>query len=162
MPLTAIRHVRKMRGGAQAHLLEADDGNWYVVKFRNNPQHWRVLVNEALCATLLEYLKIAVPETALINVSGSFLTANPEVHFSFGQKRIPAEPGWHFGSRYPGDPGRVAVYDFLPEALISQGVNPNLIAAQGFGDADPIASNDTPEGQAKNRRVELTLYPIPM
>jgi hypothetical protein len=35
--------------------------------------------------------------------------------------------------------------------------NPNLIAAQGFGDADPIASNDTPEGQAKNRRVELTL-----
>jgi outer membrane protein OmpA-like peptidoglycan-associated protein len=46
--------------------------------------------------------------------------------------------------------------------LISQGIDPNLIAAQGFGDADPIASNDTPEGQAKNRRVELTLYPIPL
>jgi hypothetical protein len=44
--------------------------------------------------------------------------------------------------------------------LISQGVNSNLIAAQGFGDADPIASNATPEGQAKNRRVELTLHPI--
>jgi hypothetical protein len=44
--------------------------------------------------------------------------------------------------------------------LISQGVNPNLIAAKGFGDADPIASNDTPEGQAKNRRVELSLYPL--
>ena len=28
MPLTAVRHVRKMRGGAQAHLLEADDGKW--------------------------------------------------------------------------------------------------------------------------------------
>ena len=52
MPLTAVRHVRKMRGGAQAHLLEADDGHWYVVKFRNNPQHRRVLVNEAICATL--------------------------------------------------------------------------------------------------------------
>ena len=52
--------------------------------------------------------------------------------------------------------------DDVMHFLISQGVNPNLIAAQGFGDADPIASNDTPEGQAKNRRVELTLYPIPM
>jgi len=54
-----------MRGGAQAHLLEADDGKWYVVKFRNNPQHRRVLVNEALCATLLRYLRIAAPQTAL-------------------------------------------------------------------------------------------------
>ena len=44
--------------------------------------------------------------------------------------------------------------------LISQGVNPNLIAAKGFGDADPVASNETPEGQAKNRRVELSLYPL--
>src|SRR5580692_10209790 len=123
MLLTAVRHVRKMRGGAQAHLLEADDANWYVVKFRNNPQHWRVLVNESLCATLLDYLKIAAPETALIQVTDSFLAANPEVHFSLGPNRIPVEPGWHFGSRYPGDPGRTAVYDFLPETLISQVVN---------------------------------------
>ncbi len=41
--------------------------------------------------------------------------------------------------------------------MISKGVNPALISAQGFGDADPVASNDTPAGQAQNRRVELTL-----
>lgn len=41
--------------------------------------------------------------------------------------------------------------------LISQGVNPNLLSAQGLGDADPVASNDTPQGRAQNRRVELTL-----
>ncbi|MBN9508453.1 MAG: OmpA family protein [Alphaproteobacteria bacterium] len=41
--------------------------------------------------------------------------------------------------------------------LQSQGVNPNLLSAQGFGDANPVASNDTPEGRAKNRRVEITL-----
>ena len=46
MPLKALRFVRKMRGGAQAHLIEAHDGNYYVVKFRNNPQHRRILVNE--------------------------------------------------------------------------------------------------------------------
>jgi chemotaxis protein MotB len=41
--------------------------------------------------------------------------------------------------------------------LISQGVNPNLVSARGLGDADPVASNDTPQGHAQNRRVELTL-----
>ena len=39
--------------------------------------------------------------------------------------------------------------------MTSQGVNPSLVSAQGFGDADPVASNDTPAGQAQNRRVEL-------
>jgi len=41
--------------------------------------------------------------------------------------------------------------------LISQGVNPNLVSERGFGEADPIAPNDTPQGRAQNRRVELTL-----
>lgn len=41
--------------------------------------------------------------------------------------------------------------------MISQGVKPNLASAQGFGDSNPVASNDTPEGRAQNRRVEVTL-----
>lgn len=41
--------------------------------------------------------------------------------------------------------------------MISQGVNPKLVSAQGFGDADPVASNDTPQGRSQNRRVELTV-----
>jgi len=123
MPLTAVRHVRKMRGGAQAHLLEAGDGHWYVVKFRNNPQHRRILVNELLAAPLLRYLQISSPETCLIHVSAGFLAANPDVHLTLGSRRVDVEPGWHFGSRYPGDPARIAVYDFLPDALLEQVVN---------------------------------------
>ena len=120
MPLTALGHVRKMRGGAQAHLLEADDGNWYVVKFRNNPQHRRILVNELIASVFLEYLRITAPETAMIQVTADFLHANPDACLTLGARRIPIEPGWHFGSRYPGDPARVAVYDFLPDALLRQ------------------------------------------
>jgi len=45
----------------------------------------------------------------------------------------------------------------VADFMISQGVKPNLVYVKGFGDADPVASNDTPEGRAKNRRVELTL-----
>jgi chemotaxis protein MotB len=47
--------------------------------------------------------------------------------------------------------------DTVMQFLIAQGVNPSLVSAQGLGEANPIASNDTPEGRAQNRRVELTL-----
>jgi chemotaxis protein MotB len=41
--------------------------------------------------------------------------------------------------------------------LESQGVNPNIISAKGFGDTHPVASNDTPDGRAQNRRIEIVL-----
>jgi len=47
--------------------------------------------------------------------------------------------------------------DTVMQYMISQGVNPSLVSAQGFGEKEPVASNDTPEGRAQNRRVELTL-----
>jgi len=43
------------------------------------------------------------------------------------------------------------------EFVISQGVKPDLISAKGFGDADAVASNATPQGRAQNRRVELSV-----
>jgi chemotaxis protein MotB len=43
------------------------------------------------------------------------------------------------------------------EYVVSQGVNPNLISAQGFGESNPVASNNTAQGRAQNRRVELSL-----
>jgi chemotaxis protein MotB len=41
--------------------------------------------------------------------------------------------------------------------LASQGVNPNILSAKGFGDTHPVASNDTPDGRAKNRRIEIVM-----
>jgi chemotaxis protein MotB len=41
--------------------------------------------------------------------------------------------------------------------LAAQGVNPNILSAQGFGDTQPVASNDTAQGRAKNRRVEIVI-----
>jgi chemotaxis protein MotB len=41
--------------------------------------------------------------------------------------------------------------------LVSQGVKPDLVSSQGFGDASPVASNGTAQGRAQNRRVELSL-----
>jgi len=41
------------------------------------------------------------------------------------------------------------------EYLISRGVVGRRLSAHGYGETHPIASNDTPQGRAKNRRVEL-------
>jgi hypothetical protein len=120
MPIQARRMVRRMRGGAQAHLLEASDGHFYVVKFLGNPQHRRVLTNEMVAGTILGYLQISSPETALIEVTREFLQANPDVYFKLGSRHVEVNPGWHFASRYPGDPGMVSVYDFVPDSLLDQ------------------------------------------
>jgi len=60
---------------------------------------------------------------AFILLTPEFLAANPDVHVSLGTRRIEVQPGWHFGSRYPGDPAIVAVYDFLPDTLLPGVVN---------------------------------------
>jgi len=41
--------------------------------------------------------------------------------------------------------------------FVQQGISSNSIEAKGFGKTEPIASNDTAEGRAQNRRVELVL-----
>lgn len=47
----------------------------------------------------------------------------------------------------------------IENVLISHGISPDRISAIGYGDARPIDSNDTEEGRAKNRRVEVKLMP---
>ncbi len=130
-----------MRGGAQAHLIEADDGSFYVVKFLNNPQHRRILTNELVAACFFRYLQISTPEAAIISVSPEFLSANPEVRIETGSHRVPVLPGWHFGSRFPGDPQRLSVYDFLPDSLLGQVTNLShfagaLVADKWMANAD--------------------------
>jgi len=41
--------------------------------------------------------------------------------------------------------------------LSAKGVSGNVLSAEGFGDSRPVASNDTPQGRAKNRRVEIVI-----
>lgn len=43
--------------------------------------------------------------------------------------------------------------------LVQKGVDSKRLSACGNGEFDPIAGNDTPEGRAKNRRIEITLQP---
>jgi outer membrane protein OmpA-like peptidoglycan-associated protein len=47
--------------------------------------------------------------------------------------------------------------DTVRDYLIEQGVAGSAVTAQGFGKANPVAPNDTPEGRQKNRRVQLVV-----
>lgn len=49
--------------------------------------------------------------------------------------------------------------DATRDALVALGVAADRITTRGAGPAEPVASNDTPEGRAKNRRVEVILTP---
>jgi HipA-like protein len=118
MPVRARTLIRKMRGGAQAHLIEGDDGAFYVCKFTNNPQHRRILINEWLATAFLRHLQIHVPATAVVELSAAFVAENPELYLAIGTRREPIPPGPHFGSRLSVHPDRVAVFDFLPDKLL--------------------------------------------
>ena len=56
----------------------------------------------------------------------------------------------------PSEQRAVSVADYLA----SRGVQPARIGTRGFGKSQPIASNDTEEGRAANRRVEIKIVPI--
>jgi chemotaxis protein MotB len=47
--------------------------------------------------------------------------------------------------------------DNVAAYLRSQGVNPDIPSAKGFGDTHAVASNDTHDGRAQNRRIEIVL-----
>lgn len=113
--LRALEHIRRMRGGAQSHLMRCSDGHYYVVKFQNNPQHRRILVNELLGTRLAARLGLPTSPVAVILVEEELIRLTEELCVELPRSRVPCQAGWQFGSRYPGDPRRLSLHDFLPD-----------------------------------------------
>ena len=113
--LFATEQIRRMRGGAQSHLMRCSDGYYYVVKFQNNPQHRRILVNELLGTRLAARLGLPTTPVEIIHVGEELIRLTPELCMEMPRARIPCQAGLQFGSRYPGDPRRLALFDFLPD-----------------------------------------------
>lgn len=109
-----------MRGGAQSHMMRASDGNFYVVKFQDNPQHQRVLANELLVTQLAERIGLPVPPGEVIDVSEWLICHTPDLCFQLAGRTVPCRPGLQFGSRFAVDPLAGQVFDYLPEALLGK------------------------------------------
>jgi hypothetical protein len=139
MPVEAVQHVRRMRGGAQAHLMRADDGNFYVVKFQNNPQHLRVLANELLATRLAESVGLPVPKTEIVIVQEWLIKNTQELHVDQAGLSSQCKPGLQFGARYVCDPAEGQVFDYLPESMFAK--VKNLAAFAGMLVADKWLGN---------------------
>ncbi len=94
------------------------DGYYYVVKFQNNPQHTRVLVNDWLGTRLAEMIGLPVPVPAIVDVHPWLLEHTPDLRMELCGRRSMFTPGLSFGSRYVVPPLEGQVYDYLPETMI--------------------------------------------
>jgi len=43
--------------------------------------------------------------------------------------------------------------------LVQMGISPEKISSIGFGETKPVANNETPQGRAKNRRIDIRIVP---
>src|ERR1700685_1422032 len=116
--LHALEQIRRMRGGAQGHLMRCSDGNFYVVKFQNNPQHLRVLANELLATRLAESVGLPVPVAEIITVKEWLIANTPELRMDAAGLSSHCKGGLQFGARYVCDPAEGQVFDYLPESML--------------------------------------------
>jgi hypothetical protein len=117
---SAVQHIRKMRGGSQAHLMRASDGNFHVIKFQNNPQHIRVLANELFGTSIAKSLGLPVAEVQVIDVP-EWLTGNsPDLDIEIAGHLTRCSHGLQLAVRYVADPCRNQVFDYLPESTIKK------------------------------------------
>jgi hypothetical protein len=151
MPTAATQHIRRMRGGAQGQLMLAADGHLYVVKFRNNPQHIRVLANELLASRLALAVGLTAPEPEIVEVSQWLIDNTPEMQIDYGRRHEPCNPGLNYGSRFVGGlmPGQVV--DYLPEDELAQIRNLNEFAG--------ILALDKWTGNANGRQAVFVKKP---
>ncbi len=121
--ISAVQHLRPLRGGAQSHLLKTSDGACYVTKFQNNPQHIRVLANEMLATKLGLALGLPMPRVEVIEVSESLIEETEDLRISLGGAKISCRSGRQLGSLYVGSESPGMTFDYLPCELLQRVVN---------------------------------------
>jgi len=94
-------------------LLRASDGNWYVTKFQNNPQHIRVLANEMLATRLGLALGLPMPRVEVIEVSDWLIEHTIDLRIQLAGRTTPCRGGKQLGSVYVG-----MTLDYLPSEFL--------------------------------------------
>ncbi len=124
-PIRIERIIRKMRGGSQAHTVKAADGYYYVAKFVGNPQGCRTLINDWIGHSLMRRIGISTPDMSILHLPAlsSTIPGHENLYFLIGSHRLPPLGTVHLGSRYPVNPDKTAILDFIPPRLFPKVLN---------------------------------------
>jgi hypothetical protein len=148
LTVLAVQQIRRMRGGAQGHLMLGADGNAYVVKFQNNPQHLRVLANEMLATRLAAAAGLTVPECDVVEVNDWLVENTPELQIDLGHERARCQTGLQFGSRFAGGTMPGQVVDYLPEE--------QLVEVKNLSEFAGVLALDKWTGNGNGRQAVFT------
>ena len=111
MTLSIIRHIRRLHGGSQPHLMQASDGNHYIVKLQGNPQGTKILANELLASRIAERIGLPVPRVAVVHLPEEIAAC---LQFETSEGRSPVVPGLHCGVKLIVCPLKGRMYHVLP------------------------------------------------
>jgi hypothetical protein len=101
-----------------------DDHNLWIVKFKNNPQHLRVLANELIATRMAEAIGLPVPVSGIIDVSQSIIEGSPQLYIDYGSKgREPCSSGLQFGSQFAGGMISRQTVEYLAEEQLLNAIN---------------------------------------
>lgn len=143
--LTATRYVTPLReGGSLPAIVEADDRQLYVIKFRGAGQGTKALVAELLAAAVAQALGLPIPAAAVIEVDAALGKTEPDEEIS---DLLRASVGSNFGMGYlaasamftrgadPAPPGDLASAIVWLDAYLMNVdrtvKNPNLLVRDG-------------------------------
>jgi len=136
--------------------MRCSDGQFYVVKFRNNPQHLRVLTNEMLATRLAERVGLPVPGTEVVEVGDWLVEHTAELSIQLANNTIPCQAGLQFGSRYAVSPLEGQVFDYLPAEMF--GLVRNLETFPGMLVVDKWTGNANGRQAAFWRKLRERKY----
>jgi hypothetical protein len=119
----AVEHIRKMRGGSQAHLMRASDGKFYVIKFQNNPGGIRTLASEFLATKLALCLGLPVAEVCTIEVPELLIAETPELRIEVDGSIHPCAAGSQLGFLFAANSAKDRIFDHIPRTQFHRVVN---------------------------------------
>lgn len=154
--LFATHVIKRMRGSSRSLLLLDQHSRPWVVKFRENPQHPNVVINEYIATRIGRRMGLTIPRSEQIGVSEELAES---IRKWLPDSEHIYKAGLHFGSQYAGGLMPGLVVDILPEPQLAAATN--LFEAAGVAVLDLWLSN-TDDRQAvyvrKAGSKRYTLY----
>lgn len=146
----ATEMIRRLRGGSQPMLMRCRDSEYYIVKFKNNPQGLRVLFNDFLGSQLAMALGLPVATAAIVDVTERLIELTPEMRIEHERGWVRCKAGACFGSRYSNFAKTKTSFPSLYHDFIAQGQYKNL---QNCHDFLGMLVFDKWTGNTDNRQV---------